>query len=475
MSQQPHQLFLRRVLSHIREERGLVAIYEVFLLMLILAMGVLTIDFGRLVVLNSQIQNAADNAALAAASQLNGSDGARSRAESLAIATMTRSSPLTESNTPFTISSLEFLSGINPDTVASDDSTAVYAQVTLNKVSMSVLMNPMLQLLVKSDVTDMVELTASATAKNSPIACNIPPLMVCDPTETMGSSASLFDNANVGKQMLVFESGAGGSLAPGNFGLLCTVGGNCLNSAIGNELEAQTPNGCVEAQVTTSPGSKPTELTQGINSRFDTAHGGNSPAGNVINYPRDSAITPSSGNVMGAGDWDINTYWSNHHDGAGLPSALSGATRYQTYLYELGETYASNGKLTLYPAPSTLPSGYSTVTGTRAVPSCKTYSGPVTSAHGVGSCDASDPNYDGVPRTTPVNDPKRRVIEAVVLKCLSQNVQGRGSYDVNGRFAQFFITEAVPAPPDTALFVEIIGALGEASSAKYHANVSLVK
>jgi Flp pilus assembly protein TadG len=475
MSPQRYQLCLKWLRRLIWDERGVVAIYEAFLLMLILAMGVLTIDFGRLVVLNSQIQNAADNAALAAASQLSGAAGARSHAETLAIATMTRSTALTESKTPFTIDKLEFFSSINPDVVASDDSAAVYARVTLNKVLMNVWMRPLLQLLVKSGVTEEVELTASATAKNAPIACNIPPLMVCDPTETMGPSASLFDNANVGKQMLVFESGAGGSLAPGNFGLLCTVGGDCLNSAIGNELEAQTPSGCLDVQVTTSPGAKPTEVTQAINSRFDTAHGGNSPARNVINYPRDSAISPSSGNVMGAGDWDISTYWSDHHGGAGLPSALSGATRYQTYLYELGETYARNGKLTLYPAPSSLPPGYATVTGATAVPTCKTYSGPVLAAHGVGACDASDPNYDGVPKTSPVNDPKRRVLEAVVLKCLSQNVQGRGSFDVNGRFAQFFITEAVPAPPDTALFVEILGALGESTSAKYHANVSLVK
>jgi len=55
-----------------RDQRGAAAIYTAFAGTLALASGVLGLDIGRVVVLRSQMQNAADAAALSAAAQLDG-------------------------------------------------------------------------------------------------------------------------------------------------------------------------------------------------------------------------------------------------------------------------------------------------------------------------------------------------------------------------------------------------------------------
>lgn len=460
-----------------RAQTGAVAIYAALLMTLVLALGVLSIDVGRMVILTTQLQNAAAAAALAGATQLDGSSGSRARASSIATTAATRTSAITSSATAFSIASTTFYSSIGPNVEATGDDNAAYIHVVMNQAELNIFMRPVLDLLVNTGVSDSVTINAAAVAKYAPIVCNMPPLMVCDPTETLGASADLFDSANAGKQMIIKEPPGNASPAPGNFGLLCTPAGECGAAAIGDALAAITPDGCTGTQVTTSPGSKTNEVKNGINSRFDTAAGTNNPARNVINYPRDSAISPSSVNILGAGDWDASAYWSEHHSSASLPGSLSGASRYQTYLYELGETYARNGTQTIYPAPATLPAGFSLVTGSTAVPTCSSYTGslPAGKGKGGGSCDTSDPAYDGAPQSAAVNDPRRRVVEAVVLSCVGQNVQGHGSYDTNGRFVQFFVTEAVPDPPDSAIFGELISGVTETTSSKFHANVALTQ
>src|SRR3546814_3191231 len=79
----------------------------------------------------------------------------------------------------------------------------------------------------------------------------------------------------------------------------------------------------------------------------------------------------------------LDRYWLEKH-GSAAPVALDGATRYQTYLYELGESFARRGRETLYPVSDPLPTGYDVV-----VPP-----GPDVPAN---PSHAQDPDYDGVP------------------------------------------------------------------------------
>ena len=62
------------------KQRGAILVMSVLFLVVLIGFAALALDFGRLYVLRSQMQNAADTAVLAAAAELDGQLGARQRA-----------------------------------------------------------------------------------------------------------------------------------------------------------------------------------------------------------------------------------------------------------------------------------------------------------------------------------------------------------------------------------------------------------
>ena len=70
--------------TFIKDQRGAVAIYVGVLLTVLMGVLVIVFDVGRLAVVRSQAQNAADAAAIAGAVHLDGEAGARARAEAVA-------------------------------------------------------------------------------------------------------------------------------------------------------------------------------------------------------------------------------------------------------------------------------------------------------------------------------------------------------------------------------------------------------
>ena len=70
--------------SLVRDIRGAVAIYIAFVAPVLLGVGALTLDLGRLITLNTELQSAADAAALAGARELNRFPGAIDRASAAA-------------------------------------------------------------------------------------------------------------------------------------------------------------------------------------------------------------------------------------------------------------------------------------------------------------------------------------------------------------------------------------------------------
>ena len=268
---------------------------------------------------------------------------------------------------------------------------------------------------------------------------------------------------NAGRQILL-KQGGGGAMAPGNFGMLCPANGNCGAASVSDALAQVTVPGCYGQSVTTSPGVAMNQVRNGLNARFDQGtQNPHNPARDVIHYLRDSALVPDgTPNYMGAGDWDRAAYWAAKHNGFPLPGDLLDASRYQAYLYELGEIYAANGRKTLYPLPPALPPGFGIIAGVTDVP----VAAPPND---------DDPAFDGVPESIPEDDPRRRVVKAAVLNCVAQNVQGSGSYTTFGRYVELFITEMATAPPSGRIYGELIGPLSEEFSTDFHANVALVE
>lgn len=445
-----------------REREGAVAVIIGVTFTIIMAMSALAMDAGRVIVLKNQMQNAADAAVLSGATQLNGQDNAIARATTVATSTVSNSSGFI-GGAQLTVASVLVLSSLSPDTAALNEAEARFIRVTLTPQTLTLFMQPLVELIGSTSLAATFDVQATAAATISPIVCNAAPFMACDPAEGMTPADSLLDWDNAGRQILLKTSG-GGAMAPGNFGMLCPADGNCGAASVSDALAEITVTGCYGQTVTTSPGVAMNQVRNGINGRFDQGNQNpHDPARNVIHYLRDSALVPdNTSNYMGDGDWDRATYWADKHNGAGLPGDLIDASRYQAYLYELGETYAANGRKTLYPLPASLPPGFAILNGVTDVPVAP-------------PPNDTDPAFDGVPESIPEDDPKRRVVKAAVLNCVAQNVQGSGSYTTYGRFVELFITEMATAPPSGRIYGELIGPLTEEFSTDFHANVQLVE
>lgn len=435
------------------DRRGAVAVYAAFTSTLVLGGGVLAFDFGKLVMLKTQMQNAADSAALSAATQLNGQPGARDRARSVAQSGVRNDTQLSDAAGPLGVQSIGFYSQMSPTRInASDDKDAFFVEVVLAPQNVTLVLKPILDLVSTGGGGSRIStIDASAVATNDPIICNAAPFMACDPTESGSASDDLLDPANAGRQLLVKENG-GGSFAPGNYGLLCPGGsGNCGASAIGDAIAEEAPGTCYGNLVDTAPGARTQEVRNGLNARFDTgSHNPKRPAQDIMSYPRDANMNASR--RLGNGNWNPTAYWSANHPSDAPPSGLSGYSRYQIYLYELGESFARNGVRTLYPPPADLPSGYALVTPPgRRVPAA------------------------GQPSSTPSTDIKRRVVKLAVLQCQALGVRGNGSYPTYGRYIEAFLTEQVSSPPDADIYGEVIGPLSARTSSDFNANVKLVE
>lgn len=436
-----------------RETGGATVIYVAFAGSLAMAGGVLALDFGRVVVLKSQMQNAADAAALSAATQLDGTNGAINRAERLARDAISNQSALADAGGAFTISSIEFYREIDPSPVTTtSDADAIFVKVALTPQRITIIMQPFVDLIsTGADATaSMVDLEAEATSGLSPIICEAPPFMACNPAEQNGASQDILDPNNAGRQLLTKEGNGGGGLAPGNFGLLCPPTGNCGASAVSDAL-ADDPGQCYSTLVTTSPGTQTQQARNGINARMDAGtKNPKYPAQNVKSYPRDTNM--HGGRILGNGNWNPSSYWSTEHPTETAPANVASYTRYQMYLFELGERFYRDGNKTIYPtAGIAAPAGYATVVPpARSLPT------------------------GGTPTSTPSTDLKRRVMKVAVLNCNDLNVRGSGNYPTYGRYIEVFLTEEVSAPSSKAnVYGEIIGPLNSDISDGYHVNVKL--
>ncbi len=436
-----------------RDCRGATTIYVMFAGTLALSGGVLALDIGRVVVLRSQMQNAADAAALSAAAQLDGQDGAITRATAAASDAISNTTNLASDDGDFVVQSIVFYDGITLNSsTTTDAATAVATAVTLTPRTISIFLAPVLEAISSGSVDDEFTLDGTARAGLSTIVCDVPPFMVCNPAEDGSSSDDVLDAANAGRQLLTKEGPGqgGGSLAPGNFGLLCPSSGNCGAASVSDALAAE-PGLCYTSDVTTSPGSQTQQARNGINARMDAGNKDpKNPAPNIQSYNRDSDMSDST--VLGNGTWTPGDYWPAKHSDAALPTELADSSRYQVYLYELGETFYRNAKNTIYPTDGiTAPSGYTTI-----------------------SPAAVDLPSEGTPEPTASTDPKRRVLKVAVLDCASLGVKGSGTYPTFGRYVEVFLTEEV-SDTQSATYTEIIGPLINKFSTDVHVNVQLIE
>lgn len=323
MAKDRHKRFLRN-------SDGAVAATYALALIPVIAMAGLAWDYTRLVGMDTELQNAADQAALAGATQLDRSPGSMQRAINAATGNLVQNDTLfsndgTGTNVSISNANVQVVfysnradaeAGTNSFTVSSgNDADAGFVQVTVDTRAANYTFTPVVGAFAG-------DLGAAAVAGMGSALCRIPPLMVCNPDE-----ASFPDSLNtnrVGQGLLAKPGGGSGGWSPGNYGYL-DIGPNGavgVRQALGWD---GPPGNCVD--VTGSDALEPVELDtqtgniasgpQAINTRFDVyssqgcVSGGTcSPAVNVrkdLIRPISPAPTANTCDIGQGSDWSEPT------------------------------------------------------------------------------------------------------------------------------------------------------------------------
>jgi Putative Flp pilus-assembly TadE/G-like len=232
----------------------------------IVSAGALAFDYSRLVSLDTEIQDAADHAALAGVTQLDGKAGAQARALAAANGLIANETRFANDlgGTATSVASIAFYTNITKNP-ATGDADSRFLQVTMATRTARYALTPIIGALATGTVS------ARAMAGLGSAVCNTPPLMMCNPNES-GGNLDFDANALSGVGIaLVSVGGGGGGWAPGNFGYLDAgqstgVGTPELRDALAKTNAALR---CISSTgVNTSPGAN-TTVTDALNVRFD--------------------------------------------------------------------------------------------------------------------------------------------------------------------------------------------------------------
>ncbi len=253
-----------------RDERGNISPLYALVLMVLIALAGVGFDYGRLVAMQSELQNAADQAALAAASQLDGHDDAMVRARNAATTTFAQAASeyanvtrVANDGEGATVSGLTFtfFESYEDDapgpqvTSDADGARAHVVRVTANGRKVFYALTPVVGAFTSGGIT------ANAMAMLKKAACNVPSIMVC----VDRSDFPLPADAGKGLRMRWKSSKDITPLAPGNWGFLDVTG--VPDSQY--ELGENTSPGCINLEnLTTEPGFRNTE-PEALNTRFD--------------------------------------------------------------------------------------------------------------------------------------------------------------------------------------------------------------
>jgi Flp pilus assembly protein TadG len=327
----------------LRNTDGAVAPTIALSLIALLACGGIAFDYSRMASMHTELQDAADQAALAAASQLDAQSGACARAAAAASNLLINKTYFASygSGQNVTVpnqgvcgenSQIKFYQTYNqttdtPGAAATDDSNAKFVIVTVDARQANYALTPIVGLFNSGSIAATAVATLGAGA-----ICKVPPLMICNPAEGTPAGNLTFDADTYKGRGLKLEAGGGGAWAPGNYGYLdFGNGANTVEKAMGSNVDNDP---CVSAaSVATKPGNT-ASAPAGINTRFDmyengliaycAASTGNcSPAVDVLKdviHPQfNSGSPPNEVARTGQGNAD-NCAFANGQDPWALPS-----------------------------------------------------------------------------------------------------------------------------------------------------------
>lgn len=261
------------------EDEGAVVPTVALSLTALIAVGGIAFDYAHLASLDTELQQAADQAALAAATQLDGQTGAVARATAAAQSLITNSTLFASHiaggrSTDVAIATVTLCSAFDDSqastatacTATTNDAAAKFAWVRVSGRTAVFALTPVVGALSSGTVG------GEAVATLNSAICKEPPVMMCNPAET--STVTTFNPSSyVGDGIRLTSVGnGGGSWAPGNFGYIdtniSTVNGqeNQLRASLGWN---SPPGECSPTSgLSTKPGAN-VSVTDALNTRFD--------------------------------------------------------------------------------------------------------------------------------------------------------------------------------------------------------------
>ncbi|HEX9004686.1 MAG TPA: pilus assembly protein TadG-related protein [Blastocatellia bacterium] len=269
----------RRTLRQRTERGSILVITTLGMLCALLAVG-LCIDISHFYMVKTELQHAADAAALSGAATLNSSASGIRKAAERAVVTMNKvefgkaNATVSTANISFAVN-LEDSTYISQASAEANASSIRFVRVTTNPAPVKIYF-------ASTILGTSVDITATATAGQSVplnVLCGFLPVSVIDYGQPM-----------VPGQLYTFRAPAGGnnSVSPGNYQILAISGSGGKDVRTGL---AAGVNMCAQQgqwyEVDTKPGQTAGPVRQGINTRFDEYGSGHV---NPTDHPPDTNI-----------------------------------------------------------------------------------------------------------------------------------------------------------------------------------------
>ena len=282
----------------LQDARGSVAPTVALSLVALLAAGGVAFDYARLASMDTELQNAADQAALAAAGQLDGNAGACARAAAAAAgllanetlfandAIASRAITVNNESTCDATGVVQFYQSYNKNTdafgaAATSDANARVVLIRVNPREAVYALTPIVNAIRSGNIS------AEAVASLGSAICKVPPVMMCNPAEPSSNVDPNYDfNPAEGDGLRLV---IGDPDAPGNFGFLRVdaAGAKQVAKEVGYD---NPPYGCMSTNgVNTEPGNM-ISVRAAYNTRFDISENGETtcPDGGTCSASRNS-------------------------------------------------------------------------------------------------------------------------------------------------------------------------------------------
>lgn len=265
------------------EQRAAVAPIVGLSLFALVGVAGIAFDYARMATMDTELQNAADQAALAAATQLDGGTGACSRASAAAVTFVSNLTLFANDGSARAITvpsepacdatgSIRFYQDKAKTVAATADDNADFVEVTVDGRTANFALTPIVAAFSSGQIV------ATAFAGMGSAICGVEPLMMCNPDEPNGNNDPEYPFAIAGRAGVGIELVDDEQDVPGNFGFLDTGlgGANGLKMVLGYD---NTPASCLSVEgVVTKPGFN-ASVMDSVNTRFDIVGSNDCPGG----------------------------------------------------------------------------------------------------------------------------------------------------------------------------------------------------